>query len=116
MDNNGQQQQKWIGFVSNSGWYIYIHRWDVIRFLMDKGYHILIIAPEDRHVPAFQHPSIKYIPLEFSNKSRNIFDALSLYGRLKKLYQTYQPVCLFHYAIKANIFGNFAAKKVGIPC
>jgi glycosyltransferase involved in cell wall biosynthesis len=116
MDQQRTDEHKWIGFVSNSAWYIYIHRWDVIRFLIDKGYHILIIAPEDRTVKAFDIPEIKYVPLAFSNKSRNLFDAWSLYSRLKKLYKTYQPVCLFHYAIKANIFGNFAAKKAGIPC
>ena len=114
--SNGTPSEKWIGFVSNSAWYIYIHRWDVIRYFMDKGYGILIIAPQDRHVPAFDNPAINYIPFEFSNKSRNVFDALSLYNRLKKLYRQYRPVCLFHYAIKANTFGNFAAKSAGIPC
>ncbi len=108
--------KKWIGFVSNSAWYIYIHRIDVINFLIEKGYHILIISPQDRTVKAFNHPQIKYIPFEFSNKSRNIFHAISLYYKLKKLYNTYKPICLFHYAIKANTFGNFAAKAAGVPC
>lgn len=113
---NRQVEKKWVGFVCNSAWYIFIHRWDVIYFLIGKGYNILIIAPEDRKVPAFDNPAIEYVPLAFSNKSRNLLDALSLYRRLRKLYLAYQPVCLFHYAIKANTFGNFAAKTAGIPC
>lgn len=116
MDNNRNRQQQYIGFVSNSAWYIYIHRWDVIRFLISKGYCILIIAPEDRQIPAFEIPEITYIPLTFSNKSKSIFDSWSLYIELKKLYKTYRPLCLFHFAIKTNIFGNFAAKRTGVPC
>lgn len=113
---NGQQQKNWVGFVSNSAWYIYIHRYDVIRFFIDKGYQVLIVAPEDRHVEAFEHPSITFIKYEFSNKTRNPFASLSLYFQLKKIYLKYQPLCVFHYAIKANIFGSFAARSAGIKC
>jgi len=113
---NGEQQKNWVGFVSNSAWYIYIHRYDVIRFFIDKGYEVLIVAPQDRQVEAFNHPSITFIKYEFSNKTRNPFASLGLYFQLKKIYQKYQPLCVFHYAIKANIFGSFAARAAGVKC
>jgi glycosyltransferase involved in cell wall biosynthesis len=116
MNNKAEYSSRPIGFISNSAWYIYIHRWDAIQFLINHGYNILIIAPEDRAVPAFRHPSVTFIPLAFSNKSLNVFSAVKLYFSLKKLYNLYQPACLFHYAIKANTFGNFAANSAGIPC
>lgn len=107
---------KYIGFVSNSAWYIFIHRWDVIVFLLQQGYNVLIVAPPDREVQAFNRHGIKYVPFEFSNKSRNPLEALTLYGRLTRLYKQYKPLFLFHYAIKANTFGNLAARRAGIPC
>lgn len=110
------QHQKRIGFVSNSAWYIYIHRWDVIQFFIEKGYQILIIAPEDRKVAAFDHPAIHFIALNFSNKSMDVLAAFRLYTRLKEIYRQYKPVCVFHYAIKANTFGNFAAKATNTAC
>jgi glycosyltransferase involved in cell wall biosynthesis len=113
---NEIEQKNWVGFVSNSAWYIYIHRYDVICFFIDKGYHILIVAPEDRHVAAFEHPSIKYINYNYSNKTQNPFAAIKLYSQLKKIYQVYRPICVFHYAIKANIFGSFAAQSQGVKC
>ena len=113
---NGEPQKNWVGFVSNSAWYIYIHRYDVICFFIDKGYKVLIVAPEDRKVEAFTNPAITYIPYEFSNKTRNPFASLSLYFKLKEIYKKYRPLCVFHYAIKANIFGSFAAKSAGVKC
>ncbi len=113
---NGTPQKNWVGFVSNSAWYIYIHRYDVIRFFIDKGYQVLIVAPEDRKVEAFTDSAITYIPYEFSNKTRNPFASISLYFKLNEIYKKYQPLCVFHYAIKANIFGSFAAKSAGVKC
>ena len=113
---NGEKHTNTVAFVSNSAWYIYIHRYDVIRFLIDKGYHILIIAPLDREVTAFNDAAITFLPYAFSNKSLNPFASLGLYGKLKKIYNYYRPVCIFHYAVKANVFGSFAARSAGIPC
>ncbi|MES2646672.1 MAG: glycosyltransferase family 4 protein [Bacteroidota bacterium] len=116
MNNKAELSNRLIGFVSNSAWYIYIHRWDSIQFLLNQGYKILIVAPPDQPIPAFNLPQITYIPLQFSNKSRSVADGLKLYLSLTKLYKLYKPACLFHFAIKANTFGNFAAKRAGIPC
>lgn len=105
-----------VAFVSNSAWYIYIHRYDVIRFFIEKGYQVLIVAPQDRLVNAFNHPAITFVTYNYSNKTRNPFASLKLYFRLKSIYEKYQPVCVFHYAIKANIFGSFAARAARVKC
>lgn len=116
MNSSNQQKNTYIGFVSNSAWYMYIHRWDVISYLIEQGYHILIIAPKDRPVPAFEHPNVEFVPLWFSNTNQSFLDVFSLYKNLKAVYRTYRPACIFHFAIKANIIGSFAAKALGIPC
>lgn len=111
-----EQQKNWIGFVSNSLWYMYIHRFDVIKFLIEKGYNIFIVGPEDKKVEAFNHPNIKLIWYAFNNKSLNPFESVRLYFELKKIYSELKPICVFHYAIKANIFGSLAARSASVPC
>ena len=43
------ERNKTIAFVSNSAWSVYNFRLDVIRHLRSRGYHIIIIAPDDEY-------------------------------------------------------------------
>lgn len=110
------KNNKWVAFVSNSVRYIFTHRYDAIKHLQSLGYSILVIAPEDIPVPEFQTNECTYLPIQFNNKSLNPWEAYRLYQLLASIYKKYKPVAVFHFGIKANIFGNFSAKKAGVPC
>jgi glycosyltransferase involved in cell wall biosynthesis len=106
---------KLIAFVSNSAWSVYNFRLDVIRYLMDQGFHVLVMAPDDEYSVYLQQSGCRFIPIHFNNKTENPFRDLAFYKQLKALYQQHKPDFVFHYVAKPNIYGSLAAASVGIP-
>ncbi len=104
-----------IAFVSMSAWAVYNFRLDTIRALLADGHTILVIAGNDAFAPKLEAAGCRFIPLPYDNRSRNLLADLRFYSRLKKTYAREKPDLVFHYAIKANIYGSHAAAAVGIP-
>ena len=108
-------KNKIIAFVSNSAWSVYNFRLDVIRHLMQRGYGILIFAPDDEYSDYLVQLGCRFIPINFNNKTENPFQDYFLYQELKKLYRKHQPDFIFHYVAKPNIYGSLAAATLKIP-
>lgn len=106
---------KLIAFVSNSAWSVYNFRLDVIRFLIDHGFHVLVMAPDDAYSCCLQQNGCRFIPIEFNNKTESPFRDLQFYRQLKALYSKHKPDFIFHYVAKPNIYGSLAAAATGIP-
>ena len=63
-------KNKSISIVSNNFWTIYKFRFDIVMMLLDKGYHLYLIAGNDSYVSKFNHPQITKILIHYilSNK------------------------------------------------
>ncbi|MBC7828398.1 MAG: glycosyltransferase family 4 protein [Chitinophagaceae bacterium] len=108
-------KNKVIAFVSNSAWSVYNFRMDVIRHLMQRGYDILVIAPDDEYSPYLIDSGCHFIPIDFNNKTENPFLDYFFFKKLKRLYKLHQPDFIFHYVAKPNIYGSLAAAALNIP-
>jgi len=106
---------KLIAFVSNSAWSVYNFRLDVIRYLIDHGFQVMVLAPDDEYSSYLQESGCRFIPLDFNNKTENPIADLFFYRQLKALYRQHRPDFIFHYVAKPNIYGSLAAAAVGIP-
>ncbi len=106
-----------IAFVANTSWSIYKFRLYVIGKLAEKGYEVFILAPRDPYTERFENlPGLTYIPLRhFNARSISPIQDLRLYRELLAHYRRLRPNLIFHYTIKANIFGSLAAAEAGIP-
>ena len=104
-----------VAFVSNSAWSVYNFRFDVIRHLMQRGYHVLVLAPDDEYSAYLLDIGCRFIPIEFNNKTENPVVDYFFYRRLKKLYKIHRPDFIFHYVAKPNIYGSMAAASLHIP-
>ena len=114
MNNNSLVQGKLIALVSNSTWAVYNFRIDLVRFLCQRGYRVLVIAPEDEFARLLEVEGCIYCPINFNNRSENPFRDLNLYISLRRIYKRYGPNLIFHYVIKPNIYGSLAAASLGI--
>src|SRR5689334_12062529 len=108
-------QNKLIAFVSNSAWSVYNFRLDVIRYLLDHGFNVLVLAPDDEFSKYLLQAGCQFVPLHFDNRTENPLQDYQFYRQLKKIYRQYHPDFVFHYVAKPNIYGSLAAAAVGIP-
>jgi glycosyltransferase involved in cell wall biosynthesis len=108
---------KRIVFVANTSWSIYRFRLYLLKTLTQQGFDVFVLAPRDRYTTHFEHlPGVTYTALEqFDNKRISVLQDYRLYRELKRHYQRIQPDLIFHYTIKANIFGTVAAGRSGYP-
>jgi glycosyltransferase involved in cell wall biosynthesis len=102
-----------IVFVANTSWSIYKFRLYIIHELLQSGYEIYVLAPRDRYTHHFESlAQVHFVELKhFQNNKVSPRDGLRLYRELKQAYQRIDPALIFHYTIKANIFGSLAAGK-----
>ncbi|MEP7278162.1 MAG: glycosyltransferase family 4 protein [Bacteroidota bacterium] len=106
-----------IAFVANTSWSIYKFRLPVLQALVKKGFEVYVLAPRDRYTDFFeQTPGLHFIELKkFRSKSLSPADDLQLYWELLYYYKRLRPRLIFHYTIKANIYGSLAAGRAGCP-
>ncbi|HXB95740.1 MAG TPA: glycosyltransferase family 4 protein [Puia sp.] len=106
-----------IAFVANTSWSIYRFRLYLIERLLQEGYTVFVLAPRDPYTAKFEHlPGLTYIQL-FHLHAKNIspYRNLQLYRELLGHYRELRPGLIFHYTIKANLFGSLAARRARIP-
>jgi glycosyltransferase involved in cell wall biosynthesis len=98
-----------VCLVCNTAWAIYTYRQGLLRALCAAGVEVIILAPRDRTFEALAALGCRCIDIPVASKSTNPFDDLRtlwiLFGHYRKL----KPNLVFHYTIKANIFGTLAA-------
>ncbi|HET6255392.1 MAG TPA: glycosyltransferase family 4 protein [Puia sp.] len=106
-----------IAFVANTSWSIYKFRLYVIGKLVEKGFDVYVLAPRDPYTSHFEHlPGLTYIELRhYKGKTISPAGDILLYKELLQHYRRLRPSLIFHYTIKANIFGSMAASAAGIP-
>lgn len=104
-----------ICLVCNTGFAIYTYRQGLIRTLVAKGVRVLVLAPRDRTFPLLEAMGCECIEVPMSSKGTNPLDDLRTLVALYRCYRTNRPDVVFHYTIKANIYGSMAAWLARIP-
>jgi glycosyltransferase involved in cell wall biosynthesis len=110
-------QKNKILFVCNSSWGVVKFRINTINALIDEGYRIIVLAPEDSYSSELiANNRIQFVPLKNLDPSGlSPVKDLSLYREFKRRYAELKPDLIFHYTIKPNIYGTRAAAKLKIP-
>lgn len=108
-------RNKTILLSDNTLWSCLNFREYIINKFVDQGYHVVIVAPNDNFVEVDIPTNITYEPIEMKRTGSNPIKDFMYMIRLRAIYQKYKPFVIFHYTIKPNIYGTFAAKTLGIP-
>jgi glycosyltransferase involved in cell wall biosynthesis len=104
-----------ICLVSNTAWSIYNYRLGLLHALRDAGARVTIIAPEDRAFVPLQQMGCECIALKLASKGTSPIEDLLTCFALYRLYKRLAPDIVFHYTIKPNIYGTFAAAFAKVP-
>jgi len=106
---------KKIAIVSNTAWYIYNFRLELIKTLRDKGYEIVVVAPGDRYAGKIEREQFAYRHISIDNRGTNPFRDLRLVFDFVRIFKKEKVDVLLLYTIKPNIYGSIAARFLNIP-
>lgn len=97
---------------------LYNFRKEVIKALVDKGYHVVISAPskdDAMKVAWFENIGCKLIETPFNRQGTNPLADIKLVLRYRKLIKQVKPVAVLTYTIKPNLYGGMACALMGVP-
>ena len=98
----------------NASWNVWNFRRPVLSALLDQGYRVTVLAPEDQFRSEIEQFGCRFIPLEMDQKGLNPVRDLALLSRFKSTFARERPDVILSYTIKNNIYGALAARTLGI--
>ena len=104
-----------ITLSANTSWYLYNFRGSTIRALTESGYRVVCLSPQDAHSHLLAEHGAQWRALPMDNEGTHPVRDLALVLRLWRHYRYLKPVAAFHFTVKNNVYGTWAARLLGIP-
>lgn len=82
---------------------------------LNKKYDLTILGPSDEHAHKIREKGYRFCPIKLNRRGTNPISDYLLYLELKKHLKKIKPDLVITFAIKPNIYGGLAAKKLNIP-
>ena len=110
------QLENTITLSANTSWYLYNFRASSIRRLIEDGWRVICLSPEDPYAEKLESElGCVWLPLAVDNKGSSVIRDLGLVIQLFRYYRNIRPSVALHFTVKLNIYGVWAAKISGIP-
>ncbi len=107
--------KKTITLSSNSSWYLFNFRRSTIETFLKKNFNVICICPADSHTDALKKLGCEWHEIKVSRKGINPFEDFKLFLQILSLYLRIKPMAAFHFTVKNNIYGSFAAFFARVP-
>ena len=104
-----------IAIVLNTSWNIYNFRMNFVRTLLNQGYEVHTIAPEDEYTKFLVEAGCIHHKVRMDSRGANPIKDLALIFELFMIYKKVKPELILHYTIKPNVYGTLAATLLKIP-
>ena len=99
---------------ANTSWNILNFRMGLINALRNKGYRVIVIAPEDEYSAALIRQGIDFRALAMDRSGLSPIADFMLFTRYFRMLRALRPDALLSFTIKPNIYGSLAARLLGI--
>ncbi len=107
---------KRIVFVANHPDTFLSHRTPVARGAAERGMEVHLAAPRVGRVDRVVDAGIDYHQIEMDRSGASPQRDLTTALALTALYRELRPELVHHVAIKAAVYGSFAARAAAVPC
>lgn len=97
-----------IVFNANSSWYLFNFRKNSIASLVNNGFWVVCMAPEDEYSERLREYCSEFIPINFKKSSTNLFHDLIIIIKFIYFFLKIKPKLVFNFTIKNNIYGAIA--------
>lgn len=107
--------QKTAVISINASWNIVNFRAGLVRALIDDGFHVVALAPQDQHSSQLRSLGVSYHPIDMDSRGTSVWNDALLLGRYYRALRLIRPTVYLGYTPKPNIYGSLAAHALGIP-
>lgn len=104
-----------IAVLSNTSWYLYNFRLNLMLALKSAGHQVFAIGPEDDYVEKIKQAGIQHLAFNVSGDGTNPFAELKTLVRLHTSLKQHNIELIFSNTPKGNIYSNLAALPLRIP-
>lgn len=104
-----------ITLSANTSWYLFNFRASTIRELVQAGYRVVCLSPPDDYSHRLNSLGCEWRALPMDNAGTHPGRDLALFWRFVRHYRRLRPLAAFHFTIKNNVYGTWAARALGIP-
>jgi glycosyltransferase involved in cell wall biosynthesis len=115
MQSPSRPQRHRVALSVNAAWNVVNFRAGLVRGLLQAGYEVVVIAPDDGHAEAVKALGARFTPIQLDRKGRNPLAELATLRRYRSVLQAEQPDAYLGFTIKPNIYGSMACHRLGIP-
>lgn len=100
---------------TNSTWNFVNFRSGLLRALVDDGYEVVALAPDDGFADELAGMGCRYVPIPMQRRARSVLGDLRVLQRYRAVLRAERPDAYLSFTIKPNIYGSLAARSLGIP-
>lgn len=104
---------KIIVITSNTSWYLFNFRKNTILALIDSGYHVVAVAPQDDYSKKLEDLGAEYYHIDIDQGGTNPIKDISTFIGFVNLYRKVRPTAVLNFTPKNNIYSTLAATLVG---
>ena len=106
---------KRVLIAANTGWNLANFREGLIRALIDTGWQVVTVAPDDGSIVRLVELGCRHIDLPIDNKGTSPVKDLVLLWRYWRLLARERPDAVLAYTIKPNIYISLATRAHRVP-
>ena len=113
IDNNVRGQK--IIITANTTWNLVNFRSGLISKLVENGFEVIAVSPEDGYRDRLERLGCRYVPLAMDNKGTHPVHDFQLMLGFLKVFLRERPDAVLAYTVKPNVYASLAAQLTGIP-
>jgi glycosyltransferase involved in cell wall biosynthesis len=103
-----------VTLSANTSWYLFNFRASTIRALVAAGYRVVCLSPPDDYGPRLGQLGCEWYPLPMDNAGTHPGREMLLVVRFLRHYRRLRPAVAFHFTVKNNVYGTWAARALGV--
>lgn len=115
MQSPSRPQRHRVALSVNAAWNVVNFRAGLVRGLLQAGYEVVVIAPDDGHAEAVRALGARFTPIQLDRKGRNPLAELATLQRYRSVLAAERPHAYLGFTIKPNVYGSMACHRLGIP-
>jgi glycosyltransferase involved in cell wall biosynthesis len=104
-----------VVLFANTDWYLYNFRLPLANRLRARGDEVILVSPPGPYGEKLRALGFTWHAFDFARKGTNPVAELKTLNKLTALYRTIAPDLAHHFTIKCVLYGDIAARRLGIP-